>query len=141
LSASLALRALRSHGPRRTWWTGCTAFANWTLGADGALRTLCALRTCWTDRTGGTGLARGTGRTLRPRITAAPRQCKKREDGGHTQQVAHDISPSLTRETALRLGSRSMRQQSGAALWGVFPDWVKMKNPAAHPAKREAEED
>jgi hypothetical protein len=84
LSASLALRALRSHGPRRTWWTGCTAFANWTLGADGALRTLCALRTCWTDRT---GLACGTGRTLRPRITTAPRQCKKREDGAHTQQV------------------------------------------------------
>ena len=62
-----------------------------------ALRTLCALRTCWTDRTGGTGLACGTSRTLRPRITAAPRQCKKREDGGHTQQVAHDICPSLTR--------------------------------------------
>jgi hypothetical protein len=34
-----------------------------------------------------------------------------------------------------------MRQQFAAALWGVFPDWVKMKNPAAHPAKREAEED
>jgi hypothetical protein len=66
LSASLALRALRSHGSGWTWWTGGTAFANLTLGADWSLRTLCALRTCWTNRTGRAGLARGTGRTFAP---------------------------------------------------------------------------
>jgi hypothetical protein len=112
-------------------WAGGTAFANLTLGADWSLRTLCALRTCWTNRTGRAGLARGTGRTLCPWLTAAPGQCKEREGGGDTQKVAHGISPSKTRETALSLGSRSMRQQSAAALWGAFPDWVKMKNPAA----------
>jgi hypothetical protein len=43
----IALRA------RRAWRTGCTAFANGALRADGSLRALCALRTYWTNGSGG----------------------------------------------------------------------------------------
>src|SRR5262249_10298909 len=97
LSASLALRTLRSHGSRRTWWAGRTAFAIWALWADGSLRALCALRTCWTNRTGRTGLARGTRRTLRPWITAATRQRKDRDESAHVQQLAHGWFPPARR--------------------------------------------
>jgi hypothetical protein len=46
-----------------------------------------------------------------------------------------DISLSVTRETALRLGSPSMRRTIRAALCGMLPDWVKMKNPEAQAVK------
>jgi hypothetical protein len=52
-----------------------------------------------------------------------------------------DISISVTRETALRLGSPSMRHTIRAALCGMLPDWVKMKNAEARAVKREAVKD
>src|SRR5262249_24020717 len=64
------------------------AFTDRTLGANGSLRTLCALRTGWTNRAGRAGLSRRTKWALRPRITRASQQCEDRDSDGHAQHAS-----------------------------------------------------
>jgi hypothetical protein len=55
---------------------------------------------------GGPACPRGPRRTLRPRLTTAPRQCKERDSGRHAQQAAHRYSPREDTKDAPRLHPR-----------------------------------
>ena len=104
LCASLALRALRSDGARRSRRPGWTALADGTLRTNRPLRALCALRTGRTDRPGRTRRPRWT---LQPWLTAASRQRDDRDGGRHAQHLSHRHFSQPDAKTALFVRLRS----------------------------------